>query len=252
MTFAAPLFLLAALAGLIPVFVHLIHRRKARVVHYSTLRFLRISVQRTRRRKYIEDMSFLAVRVAVLLLIAVGLARPALSNLATLWGRGRTAAIAIVLDNSASMAVVDGGRPRFDTARQAAEQVLARLRVGDQVALLPTGGPPGPELGRLFRTHETVQQALDQCRPTYERADLAAKLHQARDLLAQADAPSKEIYVLTDDQSLSWEGLKEPAQEDDPKQAKRPAPAPHPAPVAHNNAHPRAAPNAALQHGTLF
>src|SRR5208337_2907498 len=191
MTFAAPLFLLAALAGLIPVFVHLIHRQKARMVHYSTLRFLRISVQRTRRRKYIEDMSLLAVRVAVLLLIAVGLARPALSSLATLWGGGRTAAIAIVLDNSASMAVVDGGRPRFETARQAAEQVLTRLREGDQVALLPTGGPPGPELGRLSRTHETVRQALDQCRPSYERADLAARLQQARDLLAQADGPQQ-------------------------------------------------------------
>ncbi len=245
MTFAAPLFLLAALAGLIPVFVHLIHRQKARVVHYSTLRFLRISVQRTRRRKYIEDMSLLAVRVAVLLLIAVGLARPALSSLATLWGGGRTAAIAIVLDNSASMAVVDGGRPRFETARQAAEQVLTRLREGDQVALLPTGGPPGPELGRLFRTHETVRQALDQCRPSYERADLAARLQQARDLLAQADAPSKQIYVLTDNQSLSWEGLKEPAQEDDPKQAKRPAPAP--APVVIVNVDREPAPNVALQ-----
>ena len=242
MTFAAPLFLLAALAGLIPVFVHLIHRQKARVVHYSTLRFLRISVQRTRRRKYIEDMSLLAVRVAVLLLIAVGLARPALSSLATLWGGGRTAAIAIVLDNSASMAVVDGGRPRFETARQAAEQVLTRLREGDQVALLPTGGPPGPELGRLFRTHETVRQALDQCRPSYERADLAARLQQARDLLAQADAPSKEIYVLTDNQSLSWEGLKEPAQEDDPKQAKRPAPA-----LVIVNVDREPAPNVALQ-----
>ena len=212
MTFAAPLFLLAALAGLIPVVVHLIHRQKAKEVRFSTLRFLRISVQRTRRRKYIEDMSLLAVRVAVLLLIAVGLARPALSSLAALWGGGRTAAIAIVLDNSASMAVTDGGRPRFETARQAAEQVLARLREGDQVALLPTGGPPGPELGRLFRTHETVRQALDQCRPSYERADLAAKLQQARDLLAQAEAPSKEIYVFTDNQSLSWEGLKEPAR----------------------------------------
>ncbi len=245
MTFAAPLFLLAALAGLIPVFVHLIHRQKAKVVHYSTLRFLRISVQRTRRRKYIEDMSLLAVRVAVLLLIAVGLARPAFSSLATLWGGGRTAAIAIVLDNSASMAVVDGGRPRFETARQAAEQVLTRLRQGDQVALLPTGGPPGPELGRLFRTHETVRQALDQCRPSYERADLAARLQQARDLLAQADAPSKEIYVLTDNQSLSWEGLKEPAQEDDPKQAKRLAPAP--APVVIVNVDREPAPNVALQ-----
>ena len=36
MTFAAPLFLLAALAGLIPVLVHLIHRQKARVIPFST------------------------------------------------------------------------------------------------------------------------------------------------------------------------------------------------------------------------
>ena len=212
MTFAAPLFLLAALAGLIPVLVHLIHRQRAREVRFSTLRFLRVSVQRTRRRKYVEDMSLLAVRVAVLLLIALGLARPALSGLAALWGRGQTAAIAIVLDNSASMAVTDSGRPRFETARQAAEQVLSRLREGDQVALLPTGGPPGPELGRLFRTHETVRQAIDQCRPSYERADLASRIQQAHDLLSRSDATSREIYVFTDNQSLSWEGLKEPVE----------------------------------------
>src|SRR6516165_7609107 len=105
MTFAAPLFLLAALAGLIPVVLHLIHRQKATEVRFSTLRFLRISVQRTRRRKYVEDLSLLAA----------------------LWGSGRTSAIAIVLDNSASMAVTEGGRPRFEAARQGAEQVLARL-----------------------------------------------------------------------------------------------------------------------------
>src|SRR5262245_5413938 len=114
MTFAAPLFLLAALAGLIPVVLHLIHRRKAKEVRFSTLRFLRISVQRTRRRKYVEDMSLLVMRVAVLLLIAGGLARPALSSLAALWGMRQTSAIAIVLDNSASMAITDAGRPRFE------------------------------------------------------------------------------------------------------------------------------------------
>ena len=102
MTFAAPLFLLAALAGLIPVLVHLIHRQKAREFRFSTLRFLRVSVQRTRRRKYVEDLSLLALRVAVLLLIALGLARPAISSLGGLWGRGQTRAIAIVVDNSAS------------------------------------------------------------------------------------------------------------------------------------------------------
>jgi hypothetical protein len=211
MSFAAPLFLVAVLAGLVPVAVHLIHRRKAKEIPFSTLRFLRLSVQKTRRRKYVEDLALLALRAAALVLVAVGLARPTVNGLAALWGGGRGAALAIVLDNSASMATLDGGKPRFEAARQAVEQVLGRVREGDQVALLPTGGPHDQAHGRLFRTHETVRQALESCRVSHERADLAARLQQARDLLAGAEASSKEIYVVTDNQALSWEGLKEDA-----------------------------------------
>ncbi len=243
MTFAAPLFLLAALAAVVPVLLHLIHRRKAREVPFSTLRFLKISVQRTRRRKYIEDMALLILRVAVLLLIALGLARPAISSLRALWGGGRAAAVAVVLDNSASMATIDSGHPRFETARQGAQQVIARLRDGDLVALLPTGGPRQGELGRLYRTHETVRQALDECKPSFERADLAAKIQQARTLLKAADAPSKEIYVFTDNQALSWEGLTEHPEED--KAGERQAAAAVPVIVVIVAREP--APNVALQ-----
>jgi hypothetical protein len=247
MSFAAPLFLLAALAGLVPVVVHLIHRRRAKEIRFSTLRFLRLSVQRTRRRKYVEDLSLLALRVAVLLLIAAGLARPAISSFAALWGNGRAAAIAIVLDNSASMATVDGGKPRFETARQAAEQVLGRLREGDQVALIPTGGPPDAVLGQLSRSHETVRQALEGCRVSFERADLAARIQQARELLAQAESPSKEIYVFTDNQALSWEGLKEPGPDASPGSRKPTAEVP----VVLVNVDREPAPNVALQSITL-
>ena len=91
--------------------LHLIHRRKAREVRFSTLRFLRVSVQRTRRRKYVEDLSLLIVRAAVLLLIAAGLARPSLVESGRRSGAAdATSAIAIVLDNSASMAVTADGR----------------------------------------------------------------------------------------------------------------------------------------------
>lgn len=245
MTFAAPLFLLAGLAGLIPVVLHLIHRRKAREVRFSTLRFLRVSVQRTRRRKYVEDLSLLIVRVAVVLLIAAGLARPSLVGLASLWHGGSTSAIAIVLDNSASMAVTADGRTRFEAARQGVEEILSRLREGDLVALLPTGGPPAPEFGRLFRTHETVRQALDQCRPSYECADLATRIQQADALLARAEAFGKEIYVFTDNQSLSWDGLKGPQPEDDPT-GRRAAP-PAQVPVVLVNVQGDPVPNVALK-----
>ncbi len=222
MSFLAPLFLLAALAGAVPVVLHMIHHHKAQEVRFSTLRFLRVSVQRTRRRKYLDDVALLAARVAVLVLLALGLARPVLTGIKALWGGGRSTAVVIVLDNSASMALEDGGRPRLEAARAAAGQVLDALRDGDAVALLPTGGPPSPELGKLHHRHDAVRQALAACRVSYERADLAGKLRQARELLAAADVPNREIYVLTDNQALSWSGLQADGEQPDSKAREAP------------------------------
>ncbi|MHC4179013.1 MAG: vWA domain-containing protein, partial [Planctomycetota bacterium] len=146
MTFAAWPFLIALLAAAIPVVLHMVNRQKAKELPFSTLRFLRISVQKTRRRKRVHDLLLMLIRAAVLALIAVGLARPTLTNLSSLWGGTRTAVV-IILDNSASMGMVDQGEVRFRTALSAAEQIMDELREGDQVALLLSGGPPLAEEG---------------------------------------------------------------------------------------------------------
>ncbi len=93
----------------------------------------------------------------------------------------------------------------METAAAAALQILDQLGEGDQVALLPTCGPPLPEAGKLDRTQDSVRQVLGQCRVSYERADLGLKLRQARELLAKSEAPNKQIYVLSDMQRVSWE-----------------------------------------------
>lgn len=209
MSFAAPLFLIAMLAGAIPVVLHLIHRRNTRQIRFSTLRFLRLSVQRTRKRRYLDEFALLALRVAVLLLIATGLARPAIRYWQGFWGQRRALAIAIILDNSASMAVPDQGRPLFDTAKQAVEDVLATAGPGDTVGLWLTGGPVDAAGAHLFSTHETVRQMLAQARVSYECADLAAKVREARRVLGQSQARAKEVYIITDNQAVSWEGFSE-------------------------------------------
>lgn len=206
MTFVSAAFLLAAAAGAIPVVLHMINRQQAKKLPFSTLRFLRISAEKTRRRKRIHDVLLMLLRMAVLILIAVGLAEPTITTLGSFWGSGASA-VAILVDNSASMGVVDRGRPRFETARRAAREILNELADGDQIALMLTGGPELAEQGRLQRTQDKILQMLDQAEVSYERADLAMKLQEARNLLARTDAQHKQIFVLTDMQQLSWEGL---------------------------------------------
>ena len=208
MTFATPLFLVAMLAALIPVMLHMINRQKAKTIPFSTLRFLRLSVQRTRRRKYLHDVLLLLLRVAALLLIAIALAGPTITKLGNLLGRKAASAVVLVLDNSASMSTIDEGGARWDAALRVSEQLLDQLSDGDSVALLLTCGPPRPELERLYQNQEIVRQTLDECRVSSERADLALRLQTAEKLLADSDAPNKEIYVVTDMQALSWQTLK--------------------------------------------
>ena len=209
MTFVSLGFLTAMLAAAIPVILHMISRQRAKDMPFSTLRFLRISAQKTRRRRRVHDVLLMLLRMAVLILIAIGLAEPTLTNLSSFWGGG-ISAVAIVLDNSASMGTLDTGCPRFDTARRAAHQIMGEIQAGDQVALLMTGGPEFPEQDRLQRSHERVLEMLDRAEVSYERADLALRVQEARELLAKSDARNKQIYVISDMQELSWEGLLSP------------------------------------------
>ncbi|OHB82049.1 MAG: hypothetical protein A2V98_25820, partial [Planctomycetes bacterium RBG_16_64_12] len=212
MTFGAAAFLFAGLAAVIPVILHMINRQRAKELPFSTLRFLRISVEKTRRRRRIQDVLLMLLRMAVLVLIAVGLAKPTLTSLKSLLGGGANTDVAVILDNSASMGMIDNDRMRFETALGAALQIMDELQDGDRVALYLTGGPDFPELGKLDRSHEKVRQILSQCAVSYERADLAAKVHDARKLLEGSDAPNKEIFVISDLQEIYGEGLKKDAE----------------------------------------
>lgn len=209
MSFVAPLFLIAALAAILPILIHLIHRQKAKEIPFPTLRFLNLSVQRTRRRKYLDDALLLALRVALLALLALGLAGPALNSLRNLLGGNQPAAAVIILDNSGSMDTLSEppSTRRFETARDLATTILDQLDDTDAAALLLTGGTPSTAQGRFFRSHTPLRQELAAARVFPEPADLAARLQQAHELLDTLEASRREIYILTDNQALSWNNL---------------------------------------------
>ena len=76
LSFLSPWFLLGALAVAIPVVLHLFRRRNDPVVPFSAMRFLhQVPIEQARRRR-LQDLLLLALRVAALLLLAIGFARP--------------------------------------------------------------------------------------------------------------------------------------------------------------------------------
>ncbi len=205
MSFGVPLFLIAMLAGLIPVVLHAIHQHQAKTVPFGTLRFLRLGAEKSRRRKNLHDIVLLLLRVASLMLIGLALARPTLTHLRSLLGSGDATAVVLIVDNSASMGTVDVGGARWDAATEAARKIMDQLQPQDSLALLLTCGPPRPTLDRLYPNQEVILQTLAETRLSDERADIAAQIHAADAMLDRSGAVNKEIYVITDMQAVSWD-----------------------------------------------
>jgi len=206
MSFLSIGFLVCGLAAAIPVFIHMIHRQNLRELPFATLRFIRISEQKTRNKRRIQDLFLMLLRMAVLALIAIGLANPTIRNLSNLWGGAQTSAV-IIVDNSASMGMIDGTAPRIDTALAQAEKILDQLSSSDNIAVIVPCGLTFPENGQLFSSQEKVRKVLRDTKVSFEKANLGVAVQQARSLLVKANTPSKLIFVISDQQAVSWQSL---------------------------------------------
>jgi hypothetical protein len=190
----------AALA--IPVIIHLVHRRKAKEVPFSTLRFLQLVDQRVARRHRLKEILLLVARLLLIAALIGALYRPMVRS-ATFRGANVPTTAAVVLDNTYSMRAAAQGALHFDSAKRAAGRILDGLRRGDAACIVafdsPDPAPPEATTG-LSR----LREELNAMECGYGTAELAGALRRALAALQKGTTPRKELYVITDFQKLSW------------------------------------------------
>src|SRR5262245_62645462 len=110
MPFLAPLMLIGAAAGSIPLILHFFYRARYKPVPWGAMKFLRLSIEQTSRRLRFQELILLILRCLVLFLLALALARPALRLLSGGSSRGEAIDAIFVIDTSYSMAAREGGK----------------------------------------------------------------------------------------------------------------------------------------------
>src|SRR5688500_10197145 len=93
------------LAAALPILIHLWSRRKFREESWAAMEFLLAAMRKNARRIQLEQWLLLAVRTAILVLLALALADPQLSLLSGWTGgsAGGQRHVVLVLDGSYSM-----------------------------------------------------------------------------------------------------------------------------------------------------
>ena len=109
--FLSPLLIWGTLLGAIPIIIHLLNRRRFRRVEWAPMRYLKLTIQRNRRRIQIEELLLLLLRIALPVLLFFFLARPLLNptGLEQVARAGGRSSQVVLVDDSLSMGYAAGG-----------------------------------------------------------------------------------------------------------------------------------------------
>lgn len=200
LAFVNPAYLGAlALAG-IPILIHLMRKRRVRIVPWAAWEFLLTSTRRNRRRFRIEQILLLLVRIAIVALAVLAFSRPLLRTLGapTANAAGRCHAL-IVLDTSFSMGHRREGVSEFDRAKRIADEIVTRaLKPGDSGSLLLLSSKPTAAIGEPTYDLLKLRAAIRAQTVSDRGTDYAATAEAAAKLLAGVRSAAREVYWITD------------------------------------------------------
>ena len=205
MGFLNPILLLGVLAAAIPLLIHLWSRRQAKRVDFSSLMFLLVAHRQSVRRIQLKNLLILFLRVAIITLIALALARPLLKNQFSFAGaRAKTSAV-VILDNSFSMGYQGIHGQRFEMAKEVALEVADSLRHGDSVAVILMSDLPDAIFMKLTRDLDAAKAEIRQAEVSSRSTHVQPSLELAHDILETSISPNKEIYLISDFGKNGWD-----------------------------------------------
>src|SRR5687768_12692952 len=201
--------LLGLLLASVPIIIHLLNRRRFRLVEWAPMKYLHLTIKTNRRRMRIEQLLLLIVRTLVVALLFVALARPALSASGLggwLASRARTSRV-IVIDDSLSTGYQAERRSAFESAREAAAQVVRAIGAQDAVTVVRTSRPDEPLVREASVSDPSkLLSQLSALAPADSACDWAAVFKHLDNVLSAATHPQKELIVLTDLRRSGWAG----------------------------------------------
>ncbi len=207
MAFLNPLFLFGLLAAGIPLIIHLWNRRRVVTIDFSSLMFLMAAHRENARRFQLRHLLILLLRMAIIALIALALARPFLTlGLPVASVRAKTDVV-IVLDNSYSMAYRDVDGIRFEKAKTLATDILETLRHGDSASLILMSDVPNPVFQQLTPDIGSVVAAIKDAEVSYRATNVQPSLELAHKILAESEQLNRELYLISDFAKNGWENI---------------------------------------------
>ena len=188
----------------VPIILHLVMRRRPRLLEFPALRFIQKRHDANQRRLRLRHLLLLLLRMAAIALLALALARPSIKPSMRFGGvlgsQESPVAAALVFDAAPRMEYRHQNKTRMDAARELGLWLLAQLPRESQIAVFDTRlGHPQFEADR-----GVAKQRIERLEIVTNSQPLAQTVEQAVRLLGQSELERKEVYVFSDFSRAAW------------------------------------------------
>lgn len=184
-----------------PIIIHLLNRRRFRLLYWAAMKFLNESLRRNRRRLKIEELILLALRCLAILALALAVARfTGCGAMAILPASPGPQTTIFILDDSYSMGQKRGAGTIFGAAKRDLADRIKELPKSERVAIiLASAGKARDAFFDLnFITDaESLIARIEGLAASDKRARLAEALATADQLLGKEQG-AKQVFLLSD------------------------------------------------------
>lgn len=208
MSFATPIFALAGLLAVaIPIVIHLLNRRRYKIVEWAAMRYLLEAIKQNRRRMRLESLLILLLRCLAVALLGFALARPMACNRQSLEAIGATriGLHVIIIDDSLSMRLAEKNGDRLSTAKNTARKIAEQLAArGQEISVLALS-PPRVLIEPTYDL-DAVLAAIDSVSPTFLADDAAGAFEAiSKTFESRPDQTLRRIHWVGDFAAGSFE-----------------------------------------------
>ena len=205
MPFVHPWALFGLALASAPIIIHLLNRRRFKVVEWAAMEFLLASQRKNFRRIRLEQLILMALRVLLICVLILLVSRPLMRrSLAGIAERERL--VVAVFDASMSMGYRNGSSSSYDQGITFCEQLMAALSQGDTWTVVVAQGPGRKMTEEPSYELEAARAAVarDRLPLSDDDSSIPAALMAVEEILDSSRTPTREVYIVTDMQRASW------------------------------------------------
>lgn len=192
-----------------PIIIHLLNRRRYRVVQWAAMDFLRQALKRNRRILQIRDIVLLVLRTLAVLLFGMALARPYFARNQERFDERQPLHAVIVIDNSLSMAYESLEGSVLRLAKERARALIEQLPSGSRISLIAACGSKESLSHDPYDSKDAAYEALEKIEIVDRSAMLTRIANEVRRACDDAPELAKRVVFISDQQELNWRDLKQ-------------------------------------------